>query len=808
MTSTDTTEGALAHLVASLSLEAAVRLLTGATNFELRGDPSIGLRPMIFSDGPTGVRGLEYTGGRIVALLPNATLIAGAWDEGSAEQAGVLLAEEAIAQGVHVVLGPNVNLHRSPLGGRVFESYSEDPLLSGRVAAACVRGMQSLQVGACLKHFVGNEAETERRTVNSVIGERALRELYLLPFQIAIEDADPWTLMSAYNDVNGVAATENVELNDGVLRREWGWDGLLMSDWYATRRTAEPANGGLDLVMPGPGGPWEDHLLAAVRRGEVPESTIREHVHRLLRLASRVGALGQTARAHHHLPAPDSPTRAWQLRTLAAGGMTVLKNHRDLLPLDAGAFDDATPLVVAGRHALRTLGQGGGSAHVRPPYVLSLEEALAGALGGEAVVAVDGVEVYERPPIAETATVRDPDTGRHGIRITSFRDDGEEQASTFSEEAQIVIGVGGGPHDGAALIELAADVDLDAPTPMEVGVRGAGEFELETDGHHFTFAVAPLDPTGEVDMMQPPAWTTTIELLPGGRVAARAHLDPERVLGLGLVARPVPRHADPVLGAVRRAAADAPVAVVVVGLTDEQETESKDKTTLALPGRQDDLVRAVTEVARHTVVVVNAATPVLMPWLEDVDAVLWAGLPGQEAGAAIADALFGVTEPSGRLVTTFPRHDGQGPAWSTTPARGVLRYAEGVGAGYRGWDRLGEKPLFWFGEGLGYGAWVYHHASLGTDGRSLDVLVENVGGLRSREVVQVYVRPADDVVRLAGWAPVTVEPGGRATAHVPLDPRAMRRWDDEEHAWAAFGAARLLVARGLGDVRLELDLPG
>ena len=238
MTSTDTTEGALAHLVASLSLEAAVRLLTGATNFELRGDPSIGLRPMIFSDGPTGVRGLEYTGGRIVALLPNATLIAGAWDEGSAEQAGVLLAEEAIAQGVHVVLGPNVNLHRSPLGGRVFESYSEDPLLSGRVAAACVRGMQSLQVGACLKHFVGNEAETERRTVNSVIGERALRELYLLPFQIAIEDADPWTLMSAYNDVNGVAATENVELNDGVLRREWGWDGLLMSDWYATRRTA------------------------------------------------------------------------------------------------------------------------------------------------------------------------------------------------------------------------------------------------------------------------------------------------------------------------------------------------------------------------------------------------------------------------------------------------------------------------------------------------------------------------------------------------------------------------------------------
>lgn len=806
MTSTEIVEEGLEHLVASLSVEAAVRLLTGATNFELRGDPSIGLRPMVFSDGPTGVRGFEYIGGRIVALLPNATLIAGTWDERSAEEVGALLAEEALAQGVHVVLGPTVNLHRTPLGGRVFESYSEDPLLSGRVAAACVRGMQSLQVGACLKHLVGNEAETERRTVNSVIDERALRELYLLPFQIAVEDANPWTLMSAYNDVNGVAATENAELNDRVLRGEWGWDGLLMSDWYATRRTSEPANGGLDLVMPGPGGPWEDHLLEAVRQGVVPESTIREHVRRLLRLANRVGALGDGARVRRQVPAPDSPTRSRQLRTLAVRGMTVLKNEGALLPLSADAFGAGNPLVVAGRHALRTMGQGGGSAHVRPPYVLSLAGAFRGALGEQAVLVVDGVEVHERAPIAETPRVRDPDTGRHGIRITSFNHDGEEQASTFSEEAQIVIGVGG-PHDGAATVELAADVDLDAPTRMEVGVRGAADFELEADAHRFAFSVAPLDPTGEVDMMQPPAWTTTVELLPGARVSAQARPDPGRVLALGLVVRPVPRGVDQALDSVRWAAADVPVAIVVVGLTDEQETESKDKTTLALPGRQDELVRAVAGAAARTVVVVNAATPVLMPWLDEVDAVLWAGLPGQEAGAAIADALFGVSEPSGRLVTTFPRHDGQGPAWATTPTDGALRYAEGVGAGYRGWDRSPEAPLFWFGAGLGYGEWVYHGARPDRDGRSLEVEVENVGRRSSREVVQVYLRPARDVVRLVGWAAATVEAGGRATVHVPFDTRAMRRWDESEHAWGAVLGGRLLVARGLGDVRLELDLP-
>ncbi|MBO0701837.1 MAG: glycoside hydrolase family 3 protein [Candidatus Dormibacteraeota bacterium] len=806
MTATETTDEALDELVASLDLETAVRLLTGATNFELWAEESIGLRSIRFSDGPTGVRGSEYTGGRIVALLPNATLIAAAWDEQSAARVGALLAEEAIAQGVHVVLGPTVNLHRSPLGGRLFEAYSEDPLLSGRVAAACVRGMQSLQVGGCLKHFVGNEAETERRTVNSVIGERALREVYLLPFQITVEDTNPWTVMSAYNDVNGVAATEHAALNEGVLKGEWGWDGLLMSDWFATRRTVEPANGGIDLVMPGPEGPWGDRLVEAVRRGQVAEETVREHVRRLLRLADRVGALGSAARAGSIAPAPESPARTDELRALAVRGMTVLKNQDRVLPLRADGFDGGAPLVVAGRHALRTMGQGGGSAHVRPPHVVSVAQALTAHLGAESVTVVDGVDVYERPPIADTAGVRDPETGRHGIRITSFHEGGEEQASTFSEEAQIVVGIGGGPHDGAATLELSADLELRVATQMEIGVRGVGEFELEADGRRYPFRVEPTDPHGEADMMQPPAWTTVAELPPGTRVTARVRPDPGRVLGLGLVARPAPLPVADVLEAARRSAENVPVAVVVVGLTDEQESESKDKTTLALPGRQDDLVRAVAHAARRTVVVVNAATPVLMPWLEEVDAVLWAGLPGQEAGAAIVDALFGAGEPAGRLVTTFPRHDGQGPAWSTTPAAGVLSYEEGVAVGYRGWHQLGEEPLFWFGAGLGYGTWAYHRARLGADGGSLEVEVENVGERPSREVVQVYLRPEDDVVRLIGWGAATIEPGARATVQVPFDARAMRRWDEAARAWGPVLGGRLLVARGLGDIRLELDL--
>ncbi|HEV8174100.1 MAG TPA: glycoside hydrolase family 3 N-terminal domain-containing protein, partial [Actinoplanes sp.] len=245
-----------ADLVKSLDLPAKVALLTGATMFTLAPNASIGLGELRLSDGPTGVRGLKFSGGRKVALFPNATLLASAWSEDIAYEVGKLLAEEAMAQQIHVVLGPTINLHRTPLGGRLFEAYSEDPLLTGKLAAAYVRGMQASGVGACLKHLVANESETDRNTVNSVVDEATLRELYLLPFEIAVAEADPWSIMAAYNDVNGVAATEQHHVNNEVVKGEWGYRGLIMSDWFATKTAGPAANGGLDLVMPGPTGPW------------------------------------------------------------------------------------------------------------------------------------------------------------------------------------------------------------------------------------------------------------------------------------------------------------------------------------------------------------------------------------------------------------------------------------------------------------------------------------------------------------------------------------------------------------------------
>jgi beta-glucosidase len=279
-----------------------------------------------------------------------------------------------------------------------------------------------------------------------------------------------------------------------------------------------------------------------------------------------------------------------------------------------------------------------------------------------------------------------------------------------------------------------------------------------------------------------------------------------------LVVRPVAATVDAVLADARAAAAAADVAVVVVGLTEEQETEAVDKSTIALPGDQDALVAAVAAVARRTVVVLNAATPVLMPWTDDVDAIVWAGLPGQEGGHAVAAALLGEIEPAGRLVTTFPAADGAAPAWEVVPTDGALHYSEGTAIGYRGhYAGSAPAPAFWFGHGLGYASWSYGTATLVAESTSptVEVPITNTSSRDSREVVQVYLQPADteQPVRLVGWSAADVAAGAQATVRVATDAKLWRRWDSTAHTWGdSIAGGELLVARGLGDIRARIAL--
>ncbi|HEV7711761.1 MAG TPA: glycoside hydrolase family 3 C-terminal domain-containing protein [Asanoa sp.] len=785
-------------LAESLDLPEKVRLLTGASVFTLAPAPAVGLGEVRLSDGPTGVRGLTFAGGPVVALLPNATLLASAWSADTAYEVGRLLAEEAMAQGIHVVLGPTINLHRSPLGGRLFEAYSEDPLLTGKLAAAYVRGMQDSGVGACLKHLVANESETDRTTVDSVVDEATLRELYLLPFEIAVAEADAWSVMAAYNDVNGVPATEQDHVVNGILKGEWGYPGLVVSDWFATKSAAPAANGGLDLVMPGPTGPWGDALVAAVEAGEVAASAVDDHVARLLRLADRVGALGSPRAWPAALPAPDSPVRREQLTRLAAAGMTVLTNRAGVLPLAGDAR-----VALIGRHAVETICMGGGSAQVNPPYQVSVAEGLAGAT----VTVTDGVEVRERPVPARVGFLSDVDTGAPGVRFILRAADGAVLDERPSSGSSIVAGFDDGL--GSRITTVSVRARIVAGGQIEVGAIGAGSWRLRVGSHDLAYDL--VIPTGGIgaEILAPPVATSRVSVAAGDLLEGVVTLDPSGPMGavgrFGIVARPAPRDPDEVIADAVAAATAADVAVVVVGLTEEQETEAVDKHTLRLPGRQDDLVFAVAGAARRTVVVVNAATPVLMPWSEQVDAILWAGLPGQEGGHAVAAALTGAIEPAGRLVTTFPVADGQSPAWSVTPVDGKLPYTEGTFIGYRGHHAgRAPAPAFWFGHGLGYATWSYSDARRSPTGVS--VTVTNTGARPSREVVQVYLAPSepDQPVRLVGWAAVEAAPGESVPVTVDCDGRLWRRWDGD--GWATLAGGTLLVARGLGDVRATLPL--
>ncbi|OYO03738.1 family 3 glycosyl hydrolase [Enemella evansiae] len=815
------------ELIARLDLNQKVRLLTGSAAFSLAPEPAIDLARVDISDGPTGVRGLKFIGGDRVVLFPSATVLASAWDEELIEEVGRVVADEAERQQIATVLGPTINLHRTPLGGRLFEQYSEDPLLTGRIAAGYVRGIQQQGIGACLKHLAANEAETERNTVDSVLDERTLREVYLLPFEIAIAE-DPWMVMASYNKVNGTTATENAQLLRGVLRDDWDWNGVVVSDWYATRTTVESAAGGLDLVMPGPHGPWGDALVAAVREGRLAESVIDEKVRRVLAHADRAGLLGRERTWRDGIPAPDSPERVAQLTGFAAAGFTLLKND-GVLPLEPG-----TRVAAIGRPVVQTVGMGGGSATVNAPYQRSIAEGLTGVsdrLGS--LVVVDGVEVRDRAVTAGPGTLIDPVTGTEGVRARYFDAAGELLAEVHSDVASVSVGFDDDLPRPATAVELRGV--LTRGGLLEVGALGSGAWQLLVGDQRseLILSISGHDP-GEA-MLKPPSRSTPMQVAAGTEIVARvditggagtassadnAELDALNASGAGpkgIVAGPAARPVEEVIAEAVAAARTADVAIVGVGLTEEQETEAVDKSTLALPGEQDRLVREVAAVAPRTVVVVNASTPVLMPWEDEVDAVLVVGLPGQEGGLAIARVLLGELEPAGRLVTTWPVADGATPAWEVVPENGRLVYREGTFVGHRGHQPYGlaPRPAHWFGEGLGWGDFSYGEPELGTDadGRHVvSVEVRNAADRASREVVQVYLRPSDpaEPVRLVGFAAARIPAGEQARVEVVCDPRLWRSWDEQANRWAELApGGELLVARGLGDVRgrVRLDAP-
>ncbi|MFS8197565.1 glycoside hydrolase family 3 C-terminal domain-containing protein [Streptomyces sp. CWNU-52B] len=831
------TDDDLDRLLDKLTLRARVRLLSGASTWRTHAEPALGLRELVMSDGPAGVRGESWDERRTALLLPSASALGATWDDDLVERLGSLLAAEARRKGVDVVLAPNLNLHRSPLGGRHFECLSEDPELTGRLGAALIRGVQARGVAAAAKHYVANDSESERLTVDVRVGERALREVYLAPFETAVA-AGVSVVMAGYNAVNGRTMTASRLLTD-PLRDEWGFDGVVVSDWGAVRTMPDTARAGLDLVMPGPESLWGEALVRAVEDGGVPQTAVDDKVRHLLRLAARVGALGEPdgrgpdeRGLHGHAPRERGaaergpagrrprPTtgsrprddRAQLRRTVAAG--TVLLANRGVLPLGP----ELRTVALVGAHAAHTRTQGGGSAGVFPRHEVSVLEGLRSLLRGRAeVVHVPGPASGGPAPALGTDLCADPRSGLPGVLLRVLDASGcELYAERRSTGRQLEPPLRAGAHT----VEIRARLRPRVTGRWTLGIAGFGRMRLSLDEHVLLdeeFSRRTDDPA--LVHVTPPAHHVVAHLTAGqdALLVARRRLAPGT--GRATIVSAAPPRADGrrSIAAAARAAGAADAAVVVVGTTEHSESEGYDRRDLALGDAQDALVRAVAAANPRTVAVVNSGGPVELPWREEVGALLLAWFPGQEGGGGLADVLLGRAEPGGRLPTTWPVTLADAPVSRTQPVGGRLDYDEGLHVGYRAWLRHERAPAYWFGHGLGYTSWAYekltgpHEVAAGAP-FTVRVSVRNTGARAGREVVQVYLARAGAEVEyprrwLAGYTAVRAGPGETVTASVCVPARALRHWCAEDGAWRTEpGPCQVLAGRSAGDLPLTLGV--
>lgn len=805
-----------------LTVAEAARLLGGAATWRTHAVDRIGIPAIKMSDGPNGVRGdglgTTQTPGVVV---PAGIALGATWDPELVGQIGDLLGTEAVRKGAHVLLAPTVNLQRTPIGGRVFECMSEDPELTARLCVPYIRGVQSHDVAVTVKHFVVNDTEVDRMTVDVDVDERVLRELYLRPFEAAILEGGAWGVMSAYNQLHGEFCAANRWLLTEVLRDEWGFDGVVVSDWFGSHDTVPSALAGLNVAMPGPNTIYGDRLAAAVEAGEVSGERVLDLAADVIRLSERVGAADLSSERSEQTV--DDPTERALCRRAAASGIVLARND-GALPLSPGSS-----VALVGPNASDTRIMGGGSASLQPMAHRSILDAARERI--DELVHEPGVRIDRLPPPMTEQVLRTPD-GVPGL-LVSFRNEWDESAEVVVTEVARrsmmrffgSVPVGVDPERFHVVVEGEFVPEVDGPHLFSATLTGAGEVVIGD-----TTVLSDPDrtlPRGEMFFGQGSiAKEATIECRAGEPVRVRATSTGRGgFTALRVGVRP-PEPADAIERAVAAAAA-ADTAVVVVGTNDEWETEGEDRTTIALPGRQDELVARVAAANPNTVVVVNAGAPVAMPWIDDVAAVVVAFFGGQGTGDAVLDVLLGDVDPGGRLPITYPVRLEDTPAWTHyRPVEGIQRYGEGLLMGYRGFEAGSVEPLLAFGHGLSYGTADWGEAEVvttsGTDAGDAEVVVEvPVTGTGSRPatvVVQGYVAAREAPVErppkwLGAWAKLVVSPGETEVATLRFGPEAFRRWDAAGRAWTLDpGHYEIVVARSSArddeHQRVEVTLGG
>ncbi len=799
-------------LISQMTLEEKISLLAGADLWHTVPLERLGIPVIKMTDGPSGARGIDNPSSPTSACFPCGTALGATWNPELVERVGKALAEETKSKGAHILLGPTVNIHRSPLAGRNFESFSEDPYLSGRMAVAYITGLQSEGVGACIKHFVCNDSEFERQSISSEVDQRALREIYLRPFHMAVREAKPWAVMSSYNRINGTYASENAHLLLEILKGEWGFEGLVMSDWFGTY-SANVARGGLDLEMPGPARWMGQKALEAIQRGEVSGQAIDDKVRRLLRTLFRAGVFERPELCPEQ--AIDLPEHHRVARQAAAEAIVLLKNEKSILPLEP---DKVKSIAVIGESALRPSIMGGGSVRVSPHYVVSPLEAIQNRVSKSVQVGYAiGCTIHKNPPLFDTSWLNKTVRGR-GLTVEYFSngDLAGNPVLTETTDKMELIWFGDNP-----LFNEPNDFSARLTGTFYVPESGIYVFQLASVGKSRLF----VDDHPVIDQWDGgPLWESMarnaeVALVKGQWYRLRVEYACEpgprwRHLRIGCM-REIP--ADSIAQAVVLAA-KSDAAIIFAGLTPEWEGEGADRSDMELPGEQTRLIEQVAAVNPNTIVVLNAGAPLSMNWLDQVAAVIQAWYLGQETGNAIVDVLFGEVNPSGRLPMTFPKRLQDNPAYINYPGEnGQVHYGEGLAVGYRYYDKKDIAPLFPFGYGLSYTTFDYRNLKLSAseytkgDVLRMSVDVENTGNRRGQEVVQVYVRDVKSQLmrpekELKGFGKITLEPGETKTVVFTLDEEGLAYYDPALKRWVAeAGEFEVLVGGSSRDIRLTAN---
>ena len=777
-------------LIAKMTLEEKISMLAGADLWETTPVTRLGIPAIKTADGPNGARSAWAELGPSSALFPVGTALGATWNTELLERVGAALASEAKSKRAHVLLGPTVNIHRTPLAGRNFECYSEDPYLTGKMAAAYIRGLQNNGVAACIKHFVCNDQEFERKSISAEIDEQTLREIYLEPFRRAIREAKPWSIMSSYNRLNGTYASENPRLLKGILKDEWKYDGLVISDWQGTY-SENAATGGLDLEMPGPAR-WMSQAMVkkALEDGRLTEAELDDKILRLIRLMERVnGFISPETKAER---AVDTPEMRALIRGAAQETIVLLKNENRLLPLDTGKI---RTIAVIGELAARPNVMGGGSSRVSPHYVISPLEGIQRRAGNCVEVEyAPGCWVHRKLPALDRLDITS-DTGETGalrLRIYDNLDfSGEPAFETLTDRSNFEMWGPSVPNVNQARFcaRLTGFFTAHEAGIHTFGLSSIGQSRLLLDDETLIGSWNQNETPGELRAQKAMASGQRVQIQVDFLWNDTGYW---RFLRFGHLP---PGPEDPMAEAIALARrADA--VIVVAGLTNEWETEGADRISMSLPGRQGELIENIALANPNTIVVLNAGSAVLMPWAEKVPVMLEQWYNSQECGNALADVLFGDVNPSGKLPTTFPRRYEDNPAFPYYPGNhGKTYYGEGLFVGYRHYDAKGVVPLFPFGHGLSYTEFELSNLRLSrtefSEGQALEVSIDvrNIGQRQGKEVIQLYVHSAPSSPlrpdqELKAFTKVELQPGESKTITLQLNHEAFWRYDPTHGAWS------------------------